>query len=149
MEKLREALFVARKEAADETRPFLRATFRGLLFWIVVVLSQACYIRAVGIHASLGYAAAVVACVNAISMLPISVGGYGLREGAFSALLGVAGVGTAVQGTAVGLCLSAQTLLFGLCGAVVYATLPRPSGSPAMPNVRRGSEQTALTLDPS
>ena len=93
------------------------------------MLSQACYIRAVGIHSPALYSVAVVTCVNALSMLPISVGGYGLREGAFSAMLSVGSLGTVTQGTAVGVCLSAQTLLFGLVGGVVYLTLGRQSGA--------------------
>jgi hypothetical protein len=48
-----------------------------------------------------------------------------LREGAFSALLGVGALGTATQGAVVGVCLSAQTLLFGLIGALAYLTLGR------------------------
>jgi hypothetical protein len=133
VQKIRAELTLARAEAKDGTHPFRRATLRGLLFWVVVVLSQACFIKAVGIQAPIEYAAVVVATVNAISMLPISVGGYGLREGAFSALLGVAAVGTAAQGTAVGLLLSAQTLLFGLLGAVFYVTLPRRERTAANP----------------
>src|SRR5690349_654908 len=127
VEKLGSALIQARADAADGSHPFRRAALRGLLFWSVVVLSQACYIEAVGIQAPIEYSVAVVTCVNAISMLPISVGGYGLRESAFSALLGVAAVGTAAQGAAVGLVLSAQTLAFGLVGALVYLTLRNPA----------------------
>ncbi len=143
LEQVRHDLTRARHESADGTRPFRRALARGLLFWCVVALSQTCFIHAVGIDAPLEYSVAVVACVNAISMLPISVGGYGLREGAFGALLGVGGlgvgglgvggVGTVAQGTAVGLILSAQTLAFGLIGAVVYLTLPRTSREPRSP----------------
>jgi uncharacterized protein (TIRG00374 family) len=128
VEKLRTSLRDARNRSVGSDRhPFARATLRGLLFWIVVVASQACYIEAVGIHSPIEYSIAVVTCVNALSMLPISLGGYGLREGAFSALLGVSGLGTVTQGTAVGVCLSAQTLLFGLIGGLFYLTLGRAS----------------------
>jgi len=127
VERLRQALTDASGRTAEQAHPFVRASLRGLLFWIVVVLSQACFIRTVGISAPIEYSVAVVTCVNALSMLPISVGGYGLREGAFSALLGVGGLGSAAQGTAVGLCLSAQTLLFGLVGGLVYLGLGRRS----------------------
>lgn len=122
---IRRTILEARAAAADGTHPFRRSALRGLLFWVVVVLSQACYVHAVGITAPFAYVAAVVTCVNAVTMAPISVGGYGLREASFSALLGVGAIGTAAQGTAVGLVLSAQTLLFGLVGAVVYLTLRR------------------------
>ena len=163
IDKLRRSLLEARVQATDGTHPFRRATLRGLLFWIAVVLSQTCYIRAVGISAPIEYSAAVIAAVNAISMIPISVGGYGLREGAFSALLGVAGVGSAAQGTAVGLTLSAQTLLFGLIGAIVYLGLHRSkplAGEPLSAGTETSSprniqrprviaESSAHILDPS
>jgi uncharacterized membrane protein YbhN (UPF0104 family) len=148
VDKLRRVLIEASARATHEVHPFGRAAVRGLIFWVVVVLSQTCYIRAVGISVPIEYSLAVVTCVNALSMLPISVGGYGLREGAFSALLGVGGLGTATQGTAVGLCLSAQTLVFGLAGGLVYLSLNRRP-APDQDRVRPHASQRALTLDPS
>jgi uncharacterized protein (TIRG00374 family) len=117
---------LATEEAVSEGHPFVRAAVRGLLFWTVVVLSQTCYMLAVGIHPPLGYATLVVATVNAVSLLPISLGGYGLREGTFSAFLAVGGLATAAQGASVGACLSIQTFIFGLVGGVVYLTMRRP-----------------------
>ena len=113
----------ARAQARDrdgaERRPFVRATLRGLAFWTTVVLSQWCFMAAVGIDVPPQYAALVVTTVNALSLLPISLGGYGLREGAFSAFLAVGGLATTGQGAAVGVILSAQTLLFGVVGGLV------------------------------
>jgi glycosyltransferase 2 family protein len=98
---------------------------RGIVFWVIVSLSQYCYMRAVGVHVPIVYAALVVTTVNAISLLPISVGGYGLREGAFSAFLTVNGFAVAAQGVAVGVCLTGQTLLLGLLGFPVLISLRR------------------------
>jgi len=129
----------ARTRAAGDPAAFVRAALRGLLFWCVVVLSQTCFIVAVGIHVPLGYATAVIATVNALSLLPISLGGYGLREGTFSALLAASGQSTLAQGAAVGACLSLQTLAFGVVGGLVYLTLRKtarldpPSPAPAPP----------------
>lgn|GEM_PF-2747119 len=105
--------------------PFLLAAGRGLLFWIVVVLSQVCFIHAVGIRVPFGYSMMVIATVNALSMLPISFGGYGLREGTFSAFLTAGGHATTAQGAAVGALLSIQTFAFGVVGGLVYLTLRR------------------------
>lgn len=122
--KIDDALAAGRQVSASG-HPFWRAALRGLLFWCVVVLSQWCFIRAVGIHAPLEYGMVVVTAVNAVSMLPISLGGYGLREGVFASLLAVGGLGTTSQGVTVGVLLSLQTLAFGLIGGVVYLGLKR------------------------
>jgi hypothetical protein len=66
-------------------------------------------------------------------MVPISLGGYGLREGAFSVLLSVGGLGTASQGASVGICLSVQTLLFGLLGGLIYLQLSTSVRRPSVP----------------
>ena len=93
------------------------AVVRGCLFWCCAVTSQWCYMRAVGVdHVPLAYAGVVVTVTNLVTMLPIAMGGYGLREGTFSALLVAAGMATVAQGVAVGACLTAQTALFGLIG---------------------------------
>jgi uncharacterized membrane protein YbhN (UPF0104 family) len=99
------------------------ATSRGLVFWSLTVLNQWAYIRAMGIHPSLGYAALVVTLVNLASMLPLSVNGFGAREGGYVALLAGVGLATTAQAASVGLLISAQSLLFGLIGAGCLVTL--------------------------
>jgi hypothetical protein len=100
------------------------AVLRGCLFWCCAVTSQWCYMRAVGVdHVPLAYAGVVVTVTNLVTMLPIAMGGYGLREGTFSALLVAAGMASVAQGVAVGACLTAQTALFGLTGLPSYLTL--------------------------
>jgi hypothetical protein len=92
------------------------AAARGVLFWVLVVGSQAAYMRAVGIHVGILFAGLVVTTVSALSMLPISLGGYGVREGAFGAFMSAGGLATTAQGVSVGLCVTAQTCLLGLLG---------------------------------
>jgi hypothetical protein len=118
--KLARAVMQARAAGVGPSMPLVRAGVRGLAFWVTVVVSQTCYIWAAGIRPPLGYAVLVVTCVNAVSMIPISLGGYGLRESAFGLLLSVGGLGSASQGASVGICLSVQTLLFGLVGGLIY-----------------------------
>jgi hypothetical protein len=128
------------------------AMLRGLAFWCVVVASQAAFMRAVGIHVPLGYAAAVVATTTAVTMLPISLGGYGLREGAFAAFLSVGGLATGAQGAAVGVCITVQTLALGVVGIPFYLTARRRRKVPAhrvgAPG-RRGAADRRGTTDPT
>jgi uncharacterized membrane protein YbhN (UPF0104 family) len=119
------------------------ASARGVVFWTAVVLSQWSYMHAVGVHVPLAYAAVVVTVVNAVTMLPISLGGYGVREGSFSAFLAVGGLASIAQGIGVGLCVTAQTLVFGLLGLPAYLTLGRrraPSPPPGQLPARTPAE---------
>jgi uncharacterized membrane protein YbhN (UPF0104 family) len=113
----------------------VRATLRGLLFWTVVVASQSMFIRALGIHIPLMYSALVITTATGITMLPISLGGYGLREGAFAAFLAAGGHATAAQGAAVGVCITVQMLALGIIGIPFYLTIRtrrnRPAAYPA------------------
>jgi glycosyltransferase involved in cell wall biosynthesis/uncharacterized membrane protein YbhN (UPF0104 family) len=99
------------------------AAGRGAVFWSLTVLNQWCYIQAVGIHPSLGYAAVAVTLVNLATMLPLSVNGFGAREGGYIALLAGVGLGTTAQAVSAGLLISAQSLLFGLIGVCCLFTL--------------------------
>jgi uncharacterized membrane protein YbhN (UPF0104 family) len=99
------------------------AVARGALFWTLTVLNQWAYIRAMGVHPSLGYAALAVTLVNLATMLPLSVNGFGAREGGYIALLAGVGLATTAQAASVGLLISAQSLLFGLIGAGCLVTL--------------------------
>lgn len=107
-----------------QRRALFVAVVRGCLFWSCAVTSQWCYMHAVGAdHVTVAYAAVVVTVANMVTMLPIALGGYGLREGTFSALLVAAGMATVAQGVATGACLTAQTVIFGLIGLPSYLTL--------------------------
>jgi uncharacterized membrane protein YbhN (UPF0104 family) len=106
-------------------RDLLVACLRGGVFWCVVVASQWSFMHAVGIHVGFVYAAVVVTTTNAITMLPISLGGYGLRESAFATFLAVGHFATDAQGVAVGVCLTAQTMGLGLVGIPFYLTVRR------------------------
>jgi uncharacterized membrane protein YbhN (UPF0104 family) len=114
-----------------------RATLRGLLFWAVVVASQSMFIRALGIHVPVLYGALVITTATAVTMLPISLGGYGLREGAFAAFLAAGGHATAAQGAAVGVCITVQTLALGVIGIPFYLTIrARRAGHPEAHSVQ-------------
>jgi glycosyltransferase 2 family protein len=100
-----------------------QASVRGLLFWTAVVASQSMFILALGVHVPLAYSALVITTATAVTMLPISLGGYGLREGAFAAFLAAGGHATSAQGAAVGVCITIQTLALGVIGIPFYLTI--------------------------
>jgi len=118
-------LFVALHDFRGKRRDLLVASLRGVAFWSVAIASQACFIEAMGIHVPLDYAAVVITTTTALTMLPISLGGYGLREGSFAAFLAVAGHATAAEGAAVGVCLTVQMVALGLFGIPFLVTLRR------------------------
>lgn len=105
------------------------ASVRGTGFWGLSVLNQWAFLHAVGVPIPLSYAAIVVTTINALTMLPISINGYGIRENAFTQwlapLFGVAGTVkhiAAQKGTAVGFLLAAQSLLWAGIGVVFWLT---------------------------
>lgn len=105
------------------------ASVRGTGFWGLSVLNQWAFMHAVGIGIGLSYAAIVVTTINALTMLPISINGYGIRENGFSRWLaplfgsGSAAAQTAARrGTAVGFLLAAQSLLWAGIGVVFWLT---------------------------
>ncbi len=116
-------LLGALHEFRGQGRDLLQAALRGLVFWVFVVASQSLFILAVGIHVSVAYSALVITTATAITMVPISLGGYGLREGAFAAFLAYGGHATGAQGAAVGVCITVQTLALGVIGIPFYLTI--------------------------
>jgi uncharacterized protein (TIRG00374 family) len=109
----------------SERMALLIAALLELGFWLLVVANAWAFMRAVGTHPPIAYAAVVILTVNALSMLPISIGGYGLREGTFSLFLAVGAIATSAQGAAVGLCITLQAMLIGAIGIPFYLSLGR------------------------
>jgi glycosyltransferase 2 family protein len=89
---------------------------RGTVFWMLAVLNQWGFMHALGLNVPLPLAILVVTTINALTLLPISINGFGVREGGFAAFLSVGGVATASQGVATGLLVSGQSLLWALIG---------------------------------
>jgi uncharacterized membrane protein YbhN (UPF0104 family) len=87
--------------------------------------------RALGITVGWLPLLAFVPVVAIAQVIPISVGGLGLREGALVLLLGPLGVGAA-QATALGLLLYGINLVVSLLGAPAFAMWSRPTRAVAM-----------------
>lgn len=98
----------------------------GLVVQIGGVLSVACVGRALGVDVDLPTWFMVVPLVNLMMVLPISIGGVGVREGMLSVLLAPSGVPkeTAV---AVGLLALLTTVVCGLLGGIVFLADERRS----------------------
>lgn len=105
------------------SRTHLKGWFLALGISIAVqsasVIQIALMGRALGLNVPfLGYAV-VVPLVSLLTMLPISVGGMGVREGSLILLLAPFGVGEA-GALALGLSWFAMNLVMGLAGGLVY-----------------------------
>lgn len=98
----------------------------GLVVQVGGVLSVACVGRALGVDVGMPTWFAVVPLVNLMMVLPISIGGVGVREGMLSVLLAPFGVPkeTAV---AIGLLATLSTVVCGLLGGTVLLTDDRRS----------------------
>ncbi|HHX43430.1 MAG TPA: flippase-like domain-containing protein [Chloroflexi bacterium] len=101
-------------------RPALvRAAAASLVFNLSLIVTQAYLGRAVGVHLSLGYFFLFVPILSSLLTLPISISGFGVREGGYVVLFGQAGV-AAPQAVAMSLLFYAVNALTGLVGGVLY-----------------------------
>lgn len=111
--------------AACLTRPVLTKTLLiGLGFQGLVYLAAWLVARAISLDAPFAVIGAVMAPVLILSTAPVSIGGYGVREGSYVLLLGFAGVG-ATEATLFSLLSAATFALASLPGALVLLRRPR------------------------
>jgi len=107
----------------------LRSERRGALFGsallIHVVTALACYAlaRGVGAQLSLLDAGILIPPVILLTAVPISISGWGVREGAMVACLGLAGVPSEVA-LSVSLLLGAISVIIGVVGGVIWLASP-------------------------
>jgi glycosyltransferase 2 family protein len=92
----------------------------GLAYQLVVVAAVFLAARALGLHLSLTAVLAFVPAVAIAQVLPISLGGLGVREGAFVLFLHPLGVTTG-QAVALGLLVYGLNLVVSLLGAPAFA----------------------------
>jgi len=100
-------------------------------YQLAVITAAFAASRALGITVGWLPLLAFIPVVAIAQVLPISVGGLGLREGALVLLLGPLGVGAA-QATALGLLLYGINLVVSLLGAPAFAMWTRPTRAVAM-----------------
>lgn len=108
----------------------------AILYQLVIVAAGLLAARSLGIRIGPTAMLAFIPAVAIVQVLPLSVGGLGLREGAFVVFLGPLRVPVA-QAVALGLVMYAMHLLSSLMGAPSFA-----AGRPRAPG-RRGGTRTA------
>jgi hypothetical protein len=86
----------------------------GLAFQGLVVLATWLVARSISLQVPVSVIAATLAPVLIVSAIPISIGGFGVREGGYVVLLGYAGIG------------SADATVFSLLTATVFALASLP-----------------------
>ncbi|AWM01946.1 lysylphosphatidylglycerol synthase transmembrane domain-containing protein [Bradyrhizobium amphicarpaeae] len=107
----------------------LAAAGRGTLMAAAVVIHlitvAACYVLAIGLDAPLSAlnAFVLVPLVILSSAVPISIGGWGVREGAMVAALGLAGIASD-KALAISVLLGLGGLIVGLFGGLVWLIAP-------------------------
>lgn len=103
----------------------LSLVLTAVAYQLMVVFAAWIGSHALDIHLGLGAAIAFVPVVAMAQVLPVSVGGLGLREGALVILLQPLGVPTA-EAVAFGLLLYGMNLAVSLLGAPAFAIGARP-----------------------
>ncbi|MBR0907056.1 lysylphosphatidylglycerol synthase transmembrane domain-containing protein [Bradyrhizobium liaoningense] len=124
----------------------LQSERRGLLFGsallIHLVTAAACYALARGVGAQLSVvdAAILIPPVVLLTAVPISISGWGVREGAMVACLGLAGV-SSEEALSVSLLLGAISVIIGLVGGVIWLASPE-RGSYSADKAAKAAEET-------
>lgn len=102
---------------------------RGMLIATALIIHPmtvaACYVLAIGLDAPLSAldAFVLVPLVILSSAVPISIGGWGVREGAMVAALGLAGIASD-KALAISVLLGVSGLIVGLFGGLVWLLAP-------------------------
>ncbi len=96
-----------------------KATLFGVGFWLVACLNHYAYGLALGIHVPLYFYFIAIPFIALVTFLPISINGFGLREGAFVFIFSTIHVASA-SSLLLALFMDAQALLFGLIGICIY-----------------------------
>ncbi len=112
----------ALKAALRRPRALCAAILYGMLFWIAGFLNYYGYGAALGLHIPLSFYVIAVAFISIVASLPVSINGFGVREGAFVYLCSTINV-PAASSLLVVLLVDAQLLLFGIIGGCIYLAM--------------------------
>ena len=119
-------------------RGVMGALFWSLVFNLLQVFANVLVARALGVAVSAWVFFMIVPLATAVLLVPISISGFGVREGLYVAVFGQLGVGAAL---ALALSLATYSLDFstGLAGGVIYFAAgllglrrPNPPGPPSL-----------------
>ncbi|WP_249141404.1 lysylphosphatidylglycerol synthase transmembrane domain-containing protein [Bradyrhizobium liaoningense] len=114
--------------------PLLASARRKSLFGSAIVVHlitvAACYVLAIGLDAGLSAldAFVLVPLVIMAAAVPLSIGGWGIREGAMVAALGLVGI-AAEKALAISVLLGLSNLVVGVIGGAVWLLAPERAGA--------------------
>jgi uncharacterized membrane protein YbhN (UPF0104 family) len=94
----------------------------GMLFWIASLTNYYGYAAALNMHISFTFYIIAIPFVSIIAALPISINGFGVREGAFVYIFSTIHV-PATTSLLLALLMDAQILFFGLIGGCIYLSM--------------------------
>ncbi len=92
----------------------------SLLYQALVSLQLVMLARAIDVHLSLATAAVVLTLVTVVTLIPVSIGGFGVREGSYVVLLGGASI-AATEATLISVLTVATLFIASLPGAYFLA----------------------------
>ena len=106
------------------TRPhfLFKALLFGIIFHLSAALNYYCYAKMLNVPVSINFYMVAIPCISLISFLPISLNGYGLREGALVAVFATIHVSASVV-LLTALLIDIQALLLGAIGGLIYITM--------------------------
>ncbi|HEV2660469.1 MAG TPA: lysylphosphatidylglycerol synthase domain-containing protein, partial [Ktedonobacteraceae bacterium] len=102
-------------------RSLSAAIARGAVFWLVAVLNCYAYADALGMQGHLVFYFLAVPLIAIVACLPVTINGFGVREGIFVYVFSFAHVAPATALLLVFL-LDLQSLFFAGIGCVIYFT---------------------------
>ena len=100
--------------------PFLQAVSLSLAFNVLLMIMNYLAALAFGVRISFWYFLLFIPIISFLLVLPISLSGLGVREGAYIYLFSPVGVPPSL-GLAISLSIYAVTVVTGLIGALIYA----------------------------
>lgn len=111
-------------------KPIIRALLISLIFNVVLIAINDLIALSMGVKISLWYFLLFVPLISFSLVLPVSVSGLGVREGAYVLLFGQAGV-AAPLALAMSLAFYVLNVATGLVGGVIYAVQGLGWGDPS------------------
>ncbi len=124
------ALSISLRAVILVPRPALTALGASLVYQLGVVAVIFVLARGIGIPVEPGACLVIVPVANLSGLLPISISGWGVREGAFVAGFGLVGV-AAADALALSVLFGLLTMVVGIAGGLVWLARRRPRQSPA------------------
>jgi glycosyltransferase 2 family protein len=119
LEKIKKVQEVYESVQACGARAITAALAMSLVLNVLLIATNYLIAQALGVHLSIWYFLLYVPIISFLLMLPVSLSGWGVREGGYVYLFGQAGV-AAPTALAMSLLVQSFQLGIGLVGAVIY-----------------------------